>query len=44
MTNAAQLVIAILLVVLAVVAINDGPAGLKNWWRAKFLGRTPHDS
>jgi len=37
----AQLFIWALLIALAIVAIQQGPAGLKTWMRSKFLGRQP---
>lgn len=41
MDELAQLLVLILLIVLATVAITQGPAGLKQWWNSKFLGHTP---
>lgn len=40
MANLAQLLVLLLVMALAVVAIQAGPAGLKQWLKAKFLGRT----
>ena len=40
MPELAQLFVLILLIALAIVAITRGPAGLKQWMRSKFLGRT----
>lgn len=39
MDELAQLLVWLLVIALAIVAIQDGPAGVKQWFRAKFLGR-----
>lgn len=41
MNELAQLLVWLLVIALAIVAIKDGPRGLKDWWRSKFLGRRP---
>lgn len=41
MQELAQLLVWLLVIALAIVAIQDGPAGLRQWWRSKFLGHTP---
>jgi hypothetical protein len=40
MPEFAQLLVWVLVIVLALVAINHGPAGLRQWWASKFLGKT----
>ena len=39
MDEFAQLLVWLLLIVLAGVLIQHGTGGLKQWWRAKFLGQ-----
>lgn len=40
MNELAELLVWLLVIALAIVAIKDGPGGLKQWMRAKFLGKT----
>jgi hypothetical protein len=37
----AELLVWLLVIALAITAIKSGPAGLRAWMRAKFLGRQP---
>ncbi len=41
MDEFAQLLVWLIVIALAIVAIKHGPAGLKQWTRAKFLGKQP---
>jgi hypothetical protein len=36
-----QVLVLLLVIALAVVAITGGRPGLRQWWRSKFLGKTP---
>jgi hypothetical protein len=40
MPELAQTLVLLFLIILAIAAINGGPGGVKQWWRAKFLGKT----
>lgn len=44
MDELAELLVWLLVIAVAVVAITSGPAGLKQWVRSKFLGKTPGES
>lgn len=41
MEQLAQIIVLLLIAALAIATIQGGPAGARNWWRAKFLGKTP---
>lgn len=41
MDELAQLLVWLLLIALAIVAIQHGSTGLKQWMRSKFLGKEP---
>lgn len=41
MPELAQLFVWLLVIALAITAIQGGPAGVHQWWRSKFLGKEP---
>ena len=41
MDELAQLLVWLFVIALAIAAIQGGPAGVKAWWRSKFLGKQP---
>jgi len=43
MEELARLVILLLAAALVIALVNDGPAGVRAWANAKFLGRMPKD-